>query len=272
MPAVFLLSIFRYQTLYRTCLVVLLSLILHQSLLWSTPLAKSSYNLKTVVIDPGHGGRDTGCISPWKTKEKTVTLAISLKLAKELKKSKYEVHLTRTTDDYVSLHQRVQIANSYPPDKTLFISIHCNAHANRQIFGMESYIFDLQPSDEQAAKLAERENAEEKMDLIHFIESSLHKRGSERFSWDAAKITQSVLVTELNAKDRNVNAPDGSVKRAPFRVLADTKMPAILIELGFLSNLTEHNQLISDKRQKKIAKSIVNAIKKFDQKTHPETK
>ena len=119
---------------------------------------KPSYKLKTVVIDPGHGGRDTGCISPWKTTEKTVTLAISLKLYQELKKSKYAVHLTRDTDRYVSLPERVQIANAYPPDQTLFVSIHCNAHNNQKIFGMESYIFDLQPSDERAANLAAREN------------------------------------------------------------------------------------------------------------------
>ncbi len=276
MPAVFLILVRnKPQFLHLVFWKIILSLAVWgpHMYIWAGPVAaKPSYKLKTVVIDPGHGGRDTGCISPWKTKEKTVTLAISLKLYQELKKSKYAVHLTRDTDRYVSLPERVQIANAYPPDQTLFVSIHCNAHTNQKIFGMESYIFDLQPSDEQAAKLAVRENEEEEIDVINFIESSLHKRGSERFSWDAAKITQSVLVTELNAKDRNVNAPDGSVKRAPFRVLADTKMPAILIELGFLSNLTEHNQLISDKRQKKIAKSIVNAIKKFDQKTHPETK
>ena len=67
-----------------------------------------------------------------------------------------------------------------------------------------------------------------------------------------------------------MNAPDGAVKRAPFRVLADTKMPAILIELGFLSNRSEHGQLTSPKRQQQIAEAVALAVKKFDQQTHPQ--
>merc|ERR1712072_103606 len=150
---------FRHLVFWK--IILSLAVCVPHMYIWAGPVsAKPSYKLKTVVIDPGHGGRDTGCISPWKTKEKTVTLAISLKLYQELKKSKYAVHLTRDTDRYVSLPERVQIANAYPPDQTLFVSIHCNAHTNQKIFGMESYIFDLQPSDEQAAKLAVRENEE----------------------------------------------------------------------------------------------------------------
>ena len=249
--------------------VTLISCVL-QPLTFATSTTKSPYTLKTVVIDPGHGGKDSGCSSPWKTKEKNVTLAIGLKLAEVLKRNQYKVYLTRTTDQFVSLPKRVQLANKYPPDQTLFISIHCNAHSDRRIHGIESYIFDLLPTDEHAATLAERENAEAQVDLIHFIESSLHKRGSEKFSWEAAKTTQSILVSKLNVKDRNVNAPDGAVKRAPFRVLADTKMPAILIELGFLSNRSEHGQLTSSKRQQQIAEAVALAVKKFDQQTHPQ--
>ena len=249
--------------------VTLISCVL-QPLTFATSTTKSPYTLKTIVIDPGHGGKDSGCSSPWKTKEKNVTLAIGLKLAEVLKRNQYKVYLTRTTDQFVSLPKRVQLANKYPPDQTLFISIHCNAHSDRRIHGIESYIFDLLPTDEHAATLAERENAEAEVDLIHFIESSLHKRGSEKFSWEAAKTTQSILVSKLNVKDRNVNAPDGAVKRAPFRVLADTKMPAILIELGFLSNRSEHGQLTSSKRQQQIAEAVALAVKKFDRQTRPQ--
>ena len=110
----------RHAAFFRQiCLAVTLISCGLQPLVFATSTAKSPYILKTVVIDPGHGGKDSGCSSPWKTKEKNVTLAIGLKLAEVLKRNQYKVYLTRTTDRFVSLPKRVQFANNYPPDQTL---------------------------------------------------------------------------------------------------------------------------------------------------------
>lgn len=229
---------------------------------------KTPFRLNTIVLDPGHGGRDPGNVGPGREDEKDINLAITRKLAVLIrKKTTYDVHLTRTGDRWVSLTGRARIANQYAADRTLFISIHCNSHPNPRVHGLESYIFNLTATDEFAAKLAKWENDEEVVSPVDFIISNLHKRGVEKYSWEAARLVQSVLASHLGARNRNRSAPDKMVRRAPFRVLVDTKMPALLVELGYLSNKAEYKKLNSSAYQDKVAHALLRSIQEFDRST-----
>ena len=229
---------------------------------------KSPFRLTTIVLDAGHGGRDPGNVGQGRENEKDINLAITRKLAALIReKTTYEVHLTRSTDRWISLTDRAGFANQFSSSQTLFISIHCNSHPNSHVHGLESYIFNLQATDKFAAELAKWENDEEVISPVDFIISNLHKRGVEKYSLEAARIVQSVLASHLGARNRNRSAPDKMVRRAPFRVLVDTKMPALLVELGYLTNKAEYQKLSSPAYQDKVANALLRSIKQFDQAT-----
>ena len=233
-----------------------------------TTKIKSPFRLTTIVLDAGHGGRDPGNIGPGREDEKDINLAITHKLAALIReKTAYDVHLTRSTDRWISLTDRAHFANQFSSSQTLFISIHCNSHPNSHVHGLESYIFNLQATDKFAAELAKWENDEEAVSPVDFIINNLHKRGVDKYSWEAARIVQSVLVSHLEARNRNRSAPDKMVRRAPFRVLVDTRMPALLVELGYLTNKAEYKKLSSPTHQDKVARVLMQSIKQFDQAT-----
>ena len=226
------------------------------------------FRLTTIVLDPGHGGKDPGNVGAGRIAEKDINLQISLRLAKLLSdKTEYAVYLTRSSDASLSLADRARFANRFPADQTLFISIHCNSHRDTDVHGLECYIFNLQSTDRLAETLATRENAEEIVHPIDFIVNNLYQRGSEKYSWEAAKIVQSSLVSRLKVRNRNQNAPDKLVRRAPFRVLFDTQMPAILVELGYLSNAKEYKSLVKPTYQQEVAEALFTAVQQFDQTT-----
>lgn len=233
-----------------------------------TTKIKSPFRLNTIVLDPGHGGRDPGNVGRGREDEKDINLAITLKLAALIReKTAYEVRLTRSSDRWISLKDRALLANQSPASQTLFISIHCNSHSDARVHGLESYIFNLQATDKFAAALAKWENDKEVVTPVDFIINNLHKRGIEKYSWEAARIVQSVLVSHLGARNRNRSAPDKMVRRAPFRVLVDTRMPALLVELGYLSNRADYKKLNSPTYQNKVANALLMAIRQFDQAT-----
>jgi N-acetylmuramoyl-L-alanine amidase len=229
---------------------------------------KSPFHLTTIVLDAGHGGRDPGNVGQGRENEKDINLAITGKLAALIReKTTYEVHLTRSTDRWISLTDRAGFANQFSSSQTLFISIHCNSHPNSRVHGLESYIFNLKATDKFAEELAKWENDEEVVSPVDFIISNLYKRGVEKYSWEAARIVQSVLVSHLGARNRNRSAPDKMVRRAPFRVLVDTNMPAFLIELGYLTNKAEYKKLNSSTYQDKVVSALLRSIQQFDQAT-----
>ncbi|RKU09736.1 hypothetical protein C6502_12650 [Candidatus Poribacteria bacterium] len=229
---------------------------------------KSPFRLTTIVLDAGHGGRDPGNVGPGRENEKDINLAITRKLAALIrKKTTYKVYLTRSEDRWISLTDRARFANQFPASETLFISIHCNSHPSSRVHGLESYIFNLQATDKFAEALAKWENDTEDINPVDFIVSNLYKRGVEKYSWEAARIVQSVLVSHLGARNRNRSAPDKMVRRAPFRVLVETKMPALLVELGYLSNKAEYKKLNSPTYQDKVVNALLRSIQQFDQAT-----
>ena len=234
----------------------------------STTEVKSPFRLKTIVLDAGHGGRDPGNVGPGREDEKDINLVITRKLAALIReKTVYDVHLTRSSDRWISLTDRARFANQFPARETLFISIHCNSHFNSRVHGLESYIFNLQATDKFAEALAKWENDTEDINPVDFIVSNLYKRGVEKYSWEAARIVQSVLVSHLGARNRNRSAPDKMVRRAPFRVLVDAKMPALLVELGYLSNKAEYKKLSSPTYQDRVVNALLRSIQQFDQAT-----
>ncbi|MGB9598112.1 MAG: N-acetylmuramoyl-L-alanine amidase, partial [Candidatus Poribacteria bacterium] len=212
-----------------------------------------NFNLKTVVIDPGHGGHDAGATRN-RVYEKDIVLDVSKKLAELLKsRTKLNVIMTRSTDVFIPLSQRTSIANRYPADSTLFICIHCNASRSKVGGrGTETYVFDLEATDAEARALASRENEGESMDLTMILSHCYHT-GTEPYSLDIAKRVQKSLTTKLSFDNRGV-------RRAPFYVLAGTKMPAILVELAYISNTEEREKLQSENFRQKAAEALYDAI------------
>jgi N-acetylmuramoyl-L-alanine amidase len=215
------------------------------------------FQLRTIVIDPGHGGYDPGAVRRG-IREKQIVLDIATRLEKLVRsRSNWKVIMTRDSDKFIALTRRTDIANQSPADSTLFISIHCNAHRRSSGRGLETYLFNMRATDAEAAALAERENASEKMDLAYILSHCYHV-GTEPYSLEAAQKVQSLLVRRLGLRNRGV-------KRAPFYVLAGTKMPAILVELGFVSNYYDRKKLQSSSFRQKAAQALFDAIKYFDE-------
>ena len=225
----------------------------------------SQNNKHIIVIDPGHGGKDPGCIGKGGTKEKTVVLSVAKKLKASLDAAGYKTFLTRSNDEFLKLADRAEFAEKKRAD--LFISLHANANPSRNVKGFSVYTLSEKASDEEAQKLAESENAADKIDVSGF----------EQFSKDirvALSSLQQHAVAELSEEYANgcaksltrasIEQQKGpSVRHAPFAVLRST-VPGALIELGHLSNKTEENLLKSDSHQNKLVAAIVKSINSYD--------
>lgn len=236
----------------------------------SSNIAKQfALGVKKIVIDPGHGGKDPG--APGHTKgvwEKDITLKLAKKLAKTLSTSlKCDVALTRTTDRYLSLEERTAIANTRKAD--LFISLHCNAAANKRLKGIETYFLNL-ATDEKAIAVAARENATSKKNIsdLETILNDLMQNAKINESSRLAEDVQDSLVSEMKKSYSGIK--DLGVKQAPFYVLIGARMPSVLIETSFLSNRKECKRLSSPTYRKKLCNSIKVGIQKYVKETNPE--
>ena len=218
-----------------------------------------------IVIDAGHGGKDPGCIGKGGTQEKNIVLSVAKKLKSKLDANGYKTFLTRSTDTYLKLGERAEIAEKKHAD--LFISLHANANPSRDVKGFSIYTLSEKASDEEAQKLAESENAADKIDVDGF----------EQFSKDirvALSALQQHAVAELSeeyatgcAKSMNrasiEQQPGPAVRHAPFAVLRST-VPGALIELGHLSNKKEEKLLKTDDHQNKLVAAIVKSVNAYD--------
>lgn len=220
--------------------------------------------LNTVVIDPGHGGAETGAIGPAGTMEKELTLALARSLAARLRAELgLEVVLTRNDDVVVDLDARAALANQHKAD--LFLSIHLNSTVRGKARGAETYFLSLQATDDRAAVLASHENltgdgsaplpGSEHFDLqllLWDLAQSRHLAASQRFA--------TLVQEELN---QALELPDRGVKQAPFRVLMGAAMPAVLVELGFLSNRDEEQRLRDPAYREQLVGTLVRAVARF---------
>ena len=216
--------------------------------------------VRRVVVDAGHGGRDTGAIGPRGMREKDLALAIANKVAARLKALGFQVILTRKSDVFVSLDERTRIANEARAD--LFISIHCNAARKRKLQGIETWTLNV-ASDRYAARLAAFENAEADRTVsdLRLILADLATRANASDARDLAVSVQSSLVRTLRGRVGPVR--DHGVKQAHFYVLLGTRMPSILVETGFISNPAEEARLRSARFQNGTAEAIARGVKEF---------
>lgn len=232
----------------------------------STP--NTPYQLKTVVIDAGHGGHDHGC-SGSSHNEKTLSLKMALKLGEMIEKNYPDVKVvyTRKTDVFIELYERAAIANRNKAD--LFICIHCNANPSSSPYGTETYVMGLHKT-EANLNVAKREN-----DVI-LLESD-YKQNYDGFNPNGpashiifslnqhAFMEQSILFASSVEKYLKSHAKRSSrgVKQAGFLVLWKTAMPSVLIETGFLTNANEEKFLGSEEGQKAVAESIFYAFRDY---------
>ncbi len=218
-------------------------------------------NVKKIVIDPGHGGKDPGCILGGKIREKDLVLKIAKLLAKEIKtKIGCEVCLTRDKDIFLPLERRTAIANMQKAD--LFISLHINAHRNKKIYGLETYFLNM-ATDERAVMVAARENAtsEKNISDLQSILNDLMLNTKIHESSRLAKEVQNGVVYSVKKGYKPVR--NLGVKQAPFYVLIGAEMPAVLVEAGFLTNSTERKRLLSSTYHKRLAEGICSGVKSY---------
>jgi N-acetylmuramoyl-L-alanine amidase len=214
-----------------------------------------------IVIDPGHGGHDTGTIGPNGLEEKDLVLDVGRRLGKLLQtRLGAEVIYTRKDDTYIPLENRTAIANQEAAD--LFVSIHANSSHDSDARGVETYYLNFTSSPD-ALEVAARENAvseksiHELQDLVKKIALKEKIEESQEFASDV----QHSLHSGLAAK--NPGLRDRGVKKAPFIVLIGANMPSILAEISFVSNPSDERRLETSAYRQKIAESLYRGIAKY---------
>ncbi|GAA4213867.1 hypothetical protein GCM10022289_46590 [Pedobacter jeongneungensis] len=249
--------------------IKLLITILFLSIFAVKQSSAQGYKIKTIVIDPGHGGRKPGASGSF-TKEKDISLKVGLKLGELIKEELPDVKVifTRKTDIDVDLYRRAEIANEANAD--LFISVHCNSMppGNKHIKGVETLVAGSHRLKEQDAAI--RENADIKLEKNYkskydgydpnnpssFILLSLLKNTFRDKSIKFAKLIQNSYISRDERLSRGV-------KEQGVLVLQRCGMPAVLTEVGFISNTEEEKYINSQKGQNEIANSILEAIKTY---------
>ncbi|MFH0781476.1 MAG: N-acetylmuramoyl-L-alanine amidase [Pseudomonadota bacterium] len=217
--------------------------------------------VKKIVLDPGHGGKDPGAMA-FGLKEKDLVLDVAKKLAPVLRKELgCEVVLTRKDDTFISLEERTAIANTNNAD--LFISLHINAHTSAKVRGLETYYLNL-TTNADAMRVAARENATSthQMSELQDILSDIMKNSKIDESSRLAQMVHNSILREAD-KLGFTNIKNLGVKQAPFYVLIGAQMPAILIELAFISNEKDLANLKNSEFLDMLTKEIVDGIRAY---------
>jgi N-acetylmuramoyl-L-alanine amidase len=217
--------------------------------------------LGRVVIDAGHGGKDTGTIGPNGLMEKDLVLDVALRLGRLINdRLGADVIYTRSSDVFIPLEERTKIANDQRAD--LFISVHANSSAESSATGVETYYFNL-TSDKKGLDLATRENAtsvssiSDLNDMLHRAVLQAKLEESREF---AQKIQQALWV---NSKRMNSKAHDRGVRQAPFVVLIGATMPSVLAEIGFVSNPHDERLMKRSDQRDKIAEALLRGVTQY---------
>ncbi len=222
--------------------------------------------LPTVVIDPGHGGRDSGAVGRNNTYEKDIVLDIAQKLEKYLwKNGKVNPVLTRDEDKYVGLRERVKVTEN--KNAVLFVSIHNNAEPTGRARGYRVYILsDDGKFDKAAALVAQKENSA--FDMKAGIREEIADRNVRGIVYDI-KLSQTIGESAqfgtilLDKFKRDFKAVDSTIRRAPFHVLKLAGIPGVLFECGFISNMTDERMLNNRFYRDKIAQSVRDGILEY---------
>lgn len=229
------------------------------------PIGRPSPSRPLIIIDAGHGGRDPGARGPTGVREKDVVLEASKRLARVLAERGYDIRMTRTTDTLIALGDRPHMANEWRGNRPgLFLSIHANYVSDRRVRGFETFFLsDARTEDER--RVAEMENSavsyetEDRVvgtDDLGFIRNNLRNDFYIRASYDLAGLVQNEFAGFHEGRNRGV-------KQAGFIVLIGAFMPAVLIELAFISNPQEERLLGSGAFQNELANGIADAVDRF---------
>jgi N-acetylmuramoyl-L-alanine amidase len=222
------------------------------------PRAKS---FKTIVIDPGHGGKDPGARGQRGTEEKDITLKVALKLRNLLSKQPgVRVLMTRERDEFVELEDRAKFANGQEAD--LFVSIHVNSHPQRSVKGIEIYHFG-EAKDQRALEVAARENGTPLNSTgvgWEYLVADLLTAKKIEASLELAWTAKEAMVTNLNG---HYDLVDHGVKTAPFYVLRFTSMPSILAEVAYISNSDEEDLLRTTRFTTRVAEALMEGVNTF---------
>ena len=225
------------------------------------PFSRALASPVRVFIDAGHGGRDAGALGVSRQCEKDLSLRLGKLVRESLKKDiaagKFDalIKLSRENDYYLTLSERTQLANNWGAD--VFISLHANSSQFPRAKGFEIYFLNPEASDEAAKNLARLENGNTSRNR-NPVESILSDLQTN------SHITESSRFAEILFNTMSKSVPGGrAIRQAPFSVLAGTKMPAVLLEVGYLTNLSEARNLERPLYLKKLAGAISLGIKEF---------
>ena len=233
---------------------------------WEVPKRRKPWQ-KIVVIDPGHGGIETGAVGPTGLREKDVTLDLALRLRKVLQRdSAIIVVLTRDEDRLVGLDERTAIANHNRAD--LFLSIHLNSSPRVAARGAETYYLSTEATDDEARTLVALENENFGVDEQLVQSEDGDARELELVLWDLAQnqylLESSLLGQRMQARlNELTGVRDRGVRQAPFRVLMGATMPALLVEVGFISNPEEELGIKSLLYRKRVVLAMSSAVRDF---------
>ncbi len=223
-----------------------------------------------IVIDAGHGGKDPGAVGKGGLKEKKITLEVSRRLAARLRSELkgIRVYMTRSKDTFLELSERTEIANGYLKENQngIFISVHANASVSTIVSGFETYYLSQNPSNEEARKTAALEN-----NVIILEDRPRGKRFGDIEYIEALMITTQIQKESTVLADEIQKEMDGNitqfksrgVKKADFYVLRGVLMPAVLVEIGFISNKKESTYLQKGWYQEKIVQGVTHGIQRF---------
>jgi len=219
--------------------------------------------IRRVCIDPGHGGKDPGAISRWGTREKNLVLAVARMLARELGARGFETVMTRSSDVFVELDERPVVAERLGAD--VFISIHANACRDPSVRGIEVYYADRRyNAAAMAAELASSGRAPDREDL----------GGTAAVGGGAARAVAEMLLEQYHRESRVLAEKlraaflrNGlrvrSVRGAGYRVLLRARRPAVLVEIGYLTNRAEERLLRTERHRKRLVRAIADAVEDF---------
>ena len=239
------------------------------------PFAVEEEGVNIIVIDPGHGGKDPGNLGTgrYKDREKDVSFDVSLLVKQYIEENLAgtKALLTRDDNQFIELYQRTVIANRANAD--LFISIHCNANDNHRAYGTESFVLGMGEKDQRLNKTAQFENAARLLEdnwetNYEKLDASNPAAIIALRAYQDAFLEQSISIADeiQHQFEGRVKRRNRGVKQQPLAVLRGSTMPAVLVELGFLTNPGEEDFLQSNRGKELLASAIYRAIKEYKYK------
>jgi N-acetylmuramoyl-L-alanine amidase len=219
---------------------------------WAAPAKKPPPRPKLIVLDPGHGGQDPGALGIHGTQEKAVVIAVARELGQQLQANRYRVMLTRASDTYVPLRERVARAQEAKAD--LFLSIHADSHPDSDVRGASVYTLSEEATDREAEALAARENrGDNSVNPSSTVARTLVAMAQRGTVNDSRKFAETIVGSFGKS---GIRLLPRTHRQAGFAVLTSPDIPAALVELGYLSNARDEKLLTVRPHQTALARAL----------------